>query len=182
MPVSALIQRTKELFMRPAFLALLLCAPMLAQPAVPEADLFAPVRFLVGEWKGEGDGKPGQSAGTSSFRFDLEGKVLLRRNQADSAPASGKPAFHHEDLMTVFVEGGQLKAFYLDNEDHVIRYLVALVPGGVAFTSELGPGPCFRLTYRRKTEFLVAVRFEFAPPGRPEAFSTYLEAVMLKAL
>lgn len=166
--------------MRPAFLALLLCVPLPAQPAATQADPFAPVRFLVGEWKGEGDGRPGQSTGAATFRFELGGKVLVRHNQADSSPANGKPAFHHEDLMTVFAEGGQLKALYLDNEEHVIRYLVTPVPEGVAFTSEPGPGPRFRLTYLRKAEALVSLRFEFAPPGKPEAFSTYIEAALRK--
>lgn len=82
--------------------------------------------------------------------------------------------------MTLFAEGGQLKALYLDNENHVIRYLTTTVPEGVAFTSELGPGPRFRLTYLQKSEFLVTVRFEIAPPGKPEAFTTYLEAVTHK--
>jgi len=165
--------------MRPVLLALLLAIPLGAQ-AAPRADVFAPLRFLVGEWTGEGDGKPGSSTGMATFRFEVEGKVLVRRNQADSTPASGKPAFHHEDLMTVFAEGGQLKALYLDNEDHVIRYLVAQVPNGVAFTSEAGPGPRFRLTYLKQAESVVSLRFEFAPPGKPEAFSTYIEAAMRK--
>ena len=78
--------------------------------------------------------------------------------------------------MTIFLEGGELKALYLDNEDHVIRYQVVEVPGGVAFTSDPAPGPRFRLTYLRRPEALVTVRFEIAPPGKPEAFSTYLEA------
>jgi hypothetical protein len=73
-----------------------------------------------------------------------------------------------------------LKALYLDNEDHIIHYLVAAVPGGIAFTSEVAPGPCFRLTYLRKSEALVSVRFEIAPPNKPEAYATYLEAVTIK--
>ncbi len=166
--------------MRTSLLALILAAPLWSQPATPQADLFAAVRFLVGEWQGEGNGKPGQSTGIATFRFDLEDKVLVRHAHADSAPTSGKPAFHHEDQMTMFAEGGQLKALYLDNENHVIRYLVAAVPEGVAFTSEPGPGPRFRLTYLRKAEGVVTVRFEFAPPGKPEAFTTYLEAVTRK--
>lgn len=82
--------------------------------------------------------------------------------------------------MTLFVERGQLKALYLDNEAHVIRYDVAPVPEGVAFTSETTPGPRFRLTYLQKSEGLVTLRFEIASPGKPEAFSTYLEAVTRK--
>jgi hypothetical protein len=167
--------------MRSPFLALAILSSLGAQAPLPAAaDPFAPVTFLVGEWKGEGDGRPGPSTGSATFKFEVGGKVLVRRNQADSASAGGLPAFHHEDLMTVFAEGGQLKALYLDNEDHVIRYLVAMVPGGVSFTSEPGPGPRFRLTYLRQTEALVFVRFEFAPPGKPDAFSTYIEAAMSK--
>jgi uncharacterized protein YndB with AHSA1/START domain len=171
-----------EIPLRHPFLAFAILSSLGAQAPAPAAltDPFAAVRFLVGEWRGEGGGKPGQSSGEATFRFEVEGKVLVRRNHADSGPASGKPAFHHEDLMTVFAEGGQLKALYLDNEEHVIRYLVAKIPEGVTFTSEPGPGPRFRLTYLRKAESLVSVRFEFAPPGKPEAFSTYIEAALRK--
>jgi hypothetical protein len=171
--------------MRTVLMAFAAAAAMWAQApagvAAPVADPFLPVRFLVGEWKGEGDGKPGQSTGLAAFRFDLDGKVLVRRSHADYPAASGRPASHHEDLMTLFQEGGQLKALYLDNEGHVIRYLGATVPSGVTFTSEPGPGPRFRLTYLKAAEEdRVALRFEIAPPGKPEAFSTYLEAATRK--
>ena len=166
--------------MRSAILALLLVAPLGSQPAVPKADPFAAVRFLVGEWKGEGEGQPGQASGAASFRFELGGKALVRHSHADYPAANGRPALHHEDLLTLFAEGETLKALYLDNEDHVIRYLVTAAPEGVAFTSEPAPGPRFRLTYLRKSEALVTVRFEIAPPAAPEAFKTYLEAVTRK--
>lgn len=162
--------------MRPALLTFLLVAPLWSQGAASKVEAFAPVRFLVGEWKGEGDGLPGQSTGMATFRFELEGKALVRRSHADYPAANGRPASHHEDLLTLYSEGGQLKALYLDNEDHVIRYLVSAVPDGVAFTSEPAPGPRFRLTYLRKAEALVTVRFEMASPATPEAFKTYLEA------
>ena len=168
--------------MRHPFLALaVISCSLCAQASVPAAvDPFAPVRFLVGEWTGEGDGQPGQSTGVASFRFEVEGRVLVRKSYADQPAANDRPASHHEDLMTVFAEGGQLKALYLDNEGHVIRYLAAGVPGGVAFTSEPGPGPRFRLTYFQKSEALVNLRFEIAPPDKPEAFTTYLEAITRK--
>ena len=54
------------------------------------------------------------------------------------------------------------------------------MPGGAVFTSEPGPGPRFRLTYLRKSEALVTIRFEIAPTGIPEAFSTYMEAITRK--
>jgi hypothetical protein len=166
--------------MRPSIFALSLAVPLLAQAPAPKADLFEPVRFLAGDWAGEPDGKPGSPSGAASFRFELDGRVLVRRSHADYPAANGRPAAHHEDLLTVFTEGGQLKAFYVDNEGHVIRYLATAVPQGVAFTSEAAPGPRFRLTYLRGAADTVAIRFEIAPPNAPEAFKTYLEGVTRK--
>jgi len=171
--------------MRTALFATLAVAFLGAQAPVPSPaprpDPFETVRFLEGEWRGEGDGAPGQSTGQATFRFELAGKTLVRRGHADYPATNGRPASHHEDLMTLFAEGGQLKALYLDNEDHVVRYLVTAVPSGVAFTSEPGPGPRFRLTYLKGAdEGRVSLRFEIAPPGKPEAFSTYLQAVTRK--
>jgi hypothetical protein len=163
--------------MRSSAVILLLCAPLLAQAPAPKADLFEPMRFLIGDWVGESDGKPGSPSGAASFRFELEGKALVRRSHADYPAANGRPAAHHEDLMTVYIEGGQLKGFYLDNEGHVIRYAPAAVPGGVAFTSESAPGPRFRLTYLQTAAATVIVRFEIASPNAPDAFKTYLEGV-----
>ena len=156
-------------------------APLLAAQAPPAADAFAPVRFLAGAWTGEGSGSPGTSVGAAAFRFELDGRVLVRRSHADVAATPGRPAFRHEDLMTVFPEGGRLKAHYLDNEGHGIHYTVSEVPEGVAFTSEAGPGPRFRLSYLRRPGGAVAVRFEVAPPGKPEAFSPYLEGLTHRA-
>lgn len=164
--------------MRTAFLCLALVGALGAQASA--ADPFAPVRFLAGEWIGEGEGKPGSAAGGASFHFELEGKALVRRSRADYPAANGRPASRHEDLMTVFEEGGQLRALYLDNEGHVIRYLVNPAPGGAVFTSEPAPGPRFRLSYLQKSDSVVVLRFEIAPPGRPEAFSTYLEGTTRK--
>jgi hypothetical protein len=163
--------------MRSSALVLLLCAPLVAQTPAPKADLFEPVRFLGGDWVGESDGKPGSPSGAASFRFELEGKALVRRSHADYPAVNGRPAAHHEDQMTVFVEGGLLKAFYVDNEGHVIRYVATAIPQGVAFTSEPAPGPRFRLTYLRGAADSVTVRFEIAPPNAHEAFKTYLEGV-----
>lgn len=166
--------------MRCAFLPLAILSSLGAQTPVPATDPFADVRFLVGEWTGEGNGEPGASSGGASYRFELDGRVLVRRNVADVAATGGRPAFRHEDLMTVFEEGGRLRAFYLDNEGHVIRYLVTARPEGVSFTSEPAPGPRFRLTYLKKSDSLVTLRFEIAPPGKPEAFATYLEGATRK--
>lgn len=162
--------------MRPILACLLAASALMAQAPAPKPDPFAPLRFLEGTWKDEGGGLPGQMAGAATFRFELGGRTLVRQSYADAPASPGRPASHHEDLMTIFVEGGQLKALYLDNEDHVIRYLVAPTASGAVLTSEAAPGPRFRLSYLQAPEGAVTVRFEIAPPQAPEAFKTYLEA------
>lgn len=139
------------------------------------ADAFAPVRWLAGEWKGEGSGAPGQGAGAFSFRFELDGKVLVRKSYTEFPAATGRAAFRHEDLMVVYPEQG-LRATYFDNEGHVIHYRATAAGDAVTFVSDAaGGGPRFRLSYRKTGAETVLVRFEMAPPGKPEEFKTYVE-------
>jgi hypothetical protein len=59
-------------------------------------------RFLLGDWVGEGDGQPGQaSSGGFSFAFDLQGKVLVRRNHAEYAATSDRPVCLFDDRSTL---------------------------------------------------------------------------------
>jgi hypothetical protein len=157
--------------------SLLLFAPavLFAQPAAPQADPFAALRFLAGAWEGDGTGNPGAGTGTFSFTFELGGKALLRNSVTRFPAQGGRPAFQHDDLMAVYPEGGKVRALYLDNEGHTIRYTVTAVPKGVVFLSEPQPGPRFRLTYLETSPETVTVRFEMAPPATPEGFVLYLE-------
>ena len=152
-----------------AFLAvLLICAlPALGAERAPLDDL----AFLVGSW--EAVPGPDGARGAATFRFDVQGRVLVRTNRAEYPAAGGRPAFSHEDLMVVFVEGAPpAKAIYFDNEGHVIRYTVAaLTPKGVTFVSEVAPGqPRYRLTYTVLADERLAGEFALAPPDAPERF------------
>jgi hypothetical protein len=144
-------------------------------------DPWAMYRFLIGEWVGEGSGEPGQGAGGFTFQPDLQGKVLVRKNWADYPAAGGRPAFKHEDLLVVYKgeEGKRSHAIYFDSEDHVIRYTVSASEEGkmLTFVSEPSPrAPRFRLTYRSEGEDKIGIKFEIAPPGKPEEFKPYIEA------
>src|SRR5215831_7558904 len=92
--------------------------------AEEKSDPWAAYRFLLGEWVGEGDGKPGQGSGGFSFATELDGKVLVRKNRNHIPAANGRPAATHEDLLVVYrgTDGKRNKAIYFDNEDHVIQY------------------------------------------------------------
>ena len=162
--------------MRRILTPLLLAAPLVAQ--APVADPFAPLRFLLGTWVGEGDGQPGRTAGEASFSLELGGHALVRRSWADTPAAPGRAASRHEDRITVYPEGGRLRALYVDNEGHVIHYNVMATAEDAVFLGDAGPGPRFRLTYRRTGAETVSLTFDIAPPGKPEAFVTYLRADM----
>lgn len=160
---------------RSVLAGLLLCAlAPVPHPAAAGGDPWDPYRFLIGDWKGEGGGRPGQGVGDFSFALDLQDHVLLRR--ASSQLSSSR----HDDLLIVFREPGTTadRAMYFDSEGHVIRYgIVAGTDGkSLVFTTEAQPGaPRFRLTYTETGADAISIRFETAPPGKPDAFSVYIE-------
>jgi hypothetical protein len=165
------------------FLAL---ASLLAQQTKTDPR-WAPLGFLIGEWVGEGGGSPGQGSGGFSFLPDQDGRILVRRNHADYPATKGKPAYSHTDLTIVYQESGEtkLRAIYFDDEGHTIHYTVGhytVEPSAdgssVQFLSDAAaPQPRYRLTYRQTGHDRVAIRFEIAPPGKPAAFSTYIDAM-----
>lgn len=134
--------------------------------------------YLAGEWKGEGNGQPGQGSGSFSFRNELDGNVLVRKNQAEFPATANRPAARHEDLMIVYknADGNPSQAIYFDNESHVIRYDISYPENKIVLTSQASaPGPRFRLVYEKIEENLVNIRFEMAMPNAPEDFKLYIE-------
>jgi len=86
--------------------------------------------------------------------------------------------------MVIYVEGpDSLRADYYDSEGHVIRYAISVrSKGEVEFLSEPIPGqPRYRITYSSMSHDRVLGRFDIAPPGKPESFSTYLQWAMVRS-
>jgi hypothetical protein len=143
------------------------------------ANTWAKWQFLIGEWDGQGTGKPGEGAGGFTLQPDLDAKVLVRKNHADYPAPDGRPAFSHNDLMVIYTEEKKPHAIYFDNEGHVINYAVAFndSTGAIVFISgSSAQGPHFKLTYTPVTTNKVSIKFEIAPAGKPDSFSTYIEA------
>lgn len=162
--------------------ALLFAGP---QASAQKADPWASCRFLIGTWAGEGQGQPGNTTGTATFKLDLDGRILVRTSST-SVPARGQqPAYVHEDRLVVYRDapGQPMRAIYWDNEDHTIEYDVSASPDGtvVTFVSKASASaPRFRLVYTRLDDSRVDVKFEMAPPGSPEAFKVYTQGVTTK--
>jgi hypothetical protein len=135
-------------------------------------------KYLLGEWKGEGNGQPGQGSGSFSFRNELDGNVLIRKNLAEFPATANRPAARHEDLMIVYknADGNPSQAIYFDNESHVIHYDITYPENKIVLTSMASAsGPRFRLVYEKIEESLVNIRFEMAMPNAPDDFKLYLE-------
>ncbi len=163
-----------------ALLAIVASMPQSA--AQSQADAWASYRFLIGTWTGEGQGQPGTTIGTATFRLDLDDRILVRTSRV-AVPASGqRPASTHQDLLVVYrpAPGQPVRAIYWDNEDHTIEYDVSASPDGkvVTFVSKASASSVrFRLVYTRLDGSHTDVKFEMAPPGSPEAFKVYTQGV-----
>jgi hypothetical protein len=145
-----------------------------------DSDHWKPYRFLVGEWTGDGSGEPRKGSGAFSFAWDLQEKVLVRKNRAEYPATQGRPAISHEDIMIIYraENEGPVKAIYFDNEGHVINYTATFSPDQrtLTFLSDATPSsPRFRLSYTREENDVLRIKFEISPPGKPDAFKTYLD-------
>jgi hypothetical protein len=143
--------------------SLLLASTASAQPVTP----LAPLQFLVGDWRAVDT--PAGETGRFTFKFDVQGHVLVRTNEAVS------PTSRHDDLMVIHVEGDAVKADYFDNEGHVIRYTARIAANRVTFTSDPDPKePRYRLSYALAPDGVLSGAFEIAMPDAPDAFKPYL--------
>lgn len=122
--------------------------------------------FLMGNWvgvAGEKDTPLGAGQGAYSFEQNLNGKIVIRRNQAiyDSG-------VKHEDLLVIYLDdpNSTPRAIYFDSEGHTIRYGLAFPKAEmVVFESDVTqPGPRYRLTYWMADGGLNG-KFEVAAPG-----------------
>jgi hypothetical protein len=153
--------------------------------AAADPDPWEDCRFLLGDWSGEGQGAPGAEKGQFSFRLELQDKVIVRKHKAEVAAAGGRPASTHEDMMVIHADGAGkgLRAVYFDSEGHVIHYALTLSPDKQTLTllsDAAADQPRFRLSYTRQKDEKLAIKFEIAPPGKPDAFKTYLEGTAVR--
>ncbi len=153
---------------------------VLAQPLFAQKSMngWEKWQYLMGEWKGEGSGQPGDGSGMFTLKPKLEGNILERKGKTEIAATPNKPAAVHEDVIIIYKnrEGNPVKAIYFDNEKHVINYEITYSDSRIVLTSEATPGtPRFRLIYEKLEDKLMNTRFEMAMPNAPEEFKMYIE-------
>ena len=137
--------------------------------------------WLMGEWKGEGNGQPGQGGGIFSFKPDLNDKILIRKSHSEYPASGNRPATIHDDLMIVSLDqsGNASKAIYFDNEGHTINYSITYSDQTIVMLSDQIPNvPIFRLTYSLLDNTTVNTKFEMSQDG--VKFMTYIEGKSTK--
>jgi hypothetical protein len=158
--------------MKLAVLFLLLFSTSLLIAAEPQTKCCAGLEFLLGKWEASGSGQIGNSSGVMTFASDLQGQVIIRRNESQSKNGT------HNDLMIIYKDSaGLIHGDFFDSEGHVIPYTVTISenPQGAVF---LHPGsnsePGFRFTDTLKADGSLDLLFEIAMPGSTE-FKTYVK-------
>jgi hypothetical protein len=163
--------------------ALVLAAVMVTAAAAqesrpaPRPDPFAPVRFMVGTWKGQNSGQPGRGTSERTYAFELGDAFLAVHNTAvyPPQPQNEKGETHRD---TGFISYDRLRKLLVFRQFHsegfVNQYgqdVAASGPDTVVFVTEaienFALGWRAKETYRRTGTDTMVETFELAEPGKP---------------
>lgn len=168
-------------------LLFLLCLPLasLGQEAKP-IDVWNPLAFMIGDWKGQGSGEPGTGSYERSYRFIFNGKFIEVHNKSAWAPTAANPKGEvHEDLGYISYDKARktfvLRQFHIEGFVNQYR-LESISPDGskIVFVSEaienIPAGWRARETYQKTSDDEFSESFDLAPPG--QEFSVYSKVVL----
>lgn len=169
-----------------AFMAIPAASLASGQESSTPADPWAPFRFFVGSWEGQGEGSPGAGRGQQTFEFILRGAFLHVRNKAIFDPQDKNPKGETHEDWGVFSYDRSRKTFVL-RQFHVEGFVNQYVlEGGPAdgktfvFVSEaienIPPGFKARLTYKILGPDTFEQTFDLAAPGKE--FECYSRGLM----
>jgi hypothetical protein len=155
-----------------------------ATAAVAQADPWAPIRRLAGEWAGTSSGQPGDGTVTRRYGLVLGDKYLHETNTTDYPPQERNKKGERHEHWGVFSFDRQQKAlvlrhFHVEGFVNTYRQVTSLVqPDVVVFESvafeNLPAEWKARETYQFVGDDEVIETFELAPPGKP--YQTYSRA------
>jgi hypothetical protein len=146
-----------------------------AQPQ-PPASPWAAIQFLVGEWQGESEGRPGKGTVKRSYSFVLGDNFLHERNVSSYPPQPRNESgeiHHHWSLFSYDKARRSLVLRQFHQEGFVNQYVTVPVnaPGTVVFESEalenIPPGWKARETYEAVSPDEFVETFELASGTGP---------------
>ena len=156
---------------------------LVAQQPPAAADRFAPLRFMVGTWRGEQVGQPGRGTAERTYAFVLNGKFLQENNTSTYPPQEKNPkgeVHHHLSMIGYDAMRRRFVFRQFHTEGFVNTYVEQPTTDDrvVVFASEaienIPPGFRARETYTRVNDDEFIERFEVAEPGKD--FELYSEA------
>ena len=161
-------------------------APATNQTRHPD---FAPLKALIGQWKGHGAGQPGNSAVERSYRIGVGGAFVVVENQSVYAPQKANPSGErHVDHSLIGYDRARKKYVMrqFHGEGFVNQYVLdETAPDGskLVWVTEaienISPGWRAKETYLIKSRDEFIEVFELAPPGKD--FEVYTKNVFRRA-
>lgn len=159
-------------------LVALFASSVSAQEARPAAtpDPFAPVRFMVGTWKGQNSGQPGNGTSERTYAFELGDAFLVAHNTAvyPSQAKNEKGETHRDAGFISYDKMRKMLVFrQFHSEGFVNQYVHEVVAGRadkVVFVTEvienIARGWRARETYLKTGPDSMVETFELAEPRK----------------
>jgi hypothetical protein len=158
-------------------------APAYGQQTDRNVDRFASLRFLVGTWRGEQAGQPGNGIAERSYQFILNDRFLQETNTSTYPPQEkNKTGEVHRHMSVISYDGARQR--YVFRQFHTEGFANTYVQEPttdakkLVFVSEaienIPAGYRARETYTILSDDEFMERFEIAEPGKD--FELYSEA------
>jgi hypothetical protein len=168
-------------------IVLLVACSLTPAQTPPKPDPFAPLRFLVGTWRGEQHGEPGPGTSERNYAFVLNGRFLQIKNTSTHPPQEkNKSGEIHQDVGMIGYDKARKK--FVFRQFHVEGFVNTYVqeetndPNKLVFVSDSIENISIvwraRETYLLLNENEFIERFELAEPGKE--FALYAEAHLKK--
>lgn len=162
--------------MRKIILVMVVVLPaLLIAQAEKKQDIWEPMKFLVGEWEGKGEGKSGISKVSHDFEFIMKERYLHMRTKATFEPQEKNPKGGvHEDWGFFSYDRSRKKIVFrqFHVEGFITQYVLEDISkeGKLVFATEqienAPPGLKAKLTFNHLDSDALEVNFELSFPGR----------------
>jgi len=161
--------------MRKTLLLLILLPLLVVAQENKKPDVWSPLKYFIGTWKGTGKGEPGVSKVERSYQAILNGKYIQINHKSIYAPQEKNPKGEtHEDLGFFSYDRARkqfvLRQFHLEGFVNQFKGEISEDGKLIVFTSEsienIPAGYRAKETYKILNENEFTETFEIAEPGK----------------